>query len=193
MEQEANQTDAVPETAANTETPPENQAQVGGALTQEQIDKAMAKRARQARRAMATELGFDDEAALKAAIEALNAQREAAKTDLEKAIERAAALEAELNAERDRVGQMTRQTAIREAAMAAGFRNVDDALPHVSDEVELDEIPAVVEKLAKERPYYLKASTQSLTTDAANGGRSTSGELTDDKLARLRQQFRIGR
>lgn len=124
-----------------------------------------------------------------------NKRKDAEKTELQKALDKAAELEAQLAKQTETVKQTTIQHAVEITAAKLGFTDPGDALSlldhsaiKIGDNGKVDGVEDALKDLLKRKPYLAKTGAQQPETDSQKRP-SGSSKTADDILAEKRAQY----
>lgn len=124
-----------------------------------------------------------------------NKRKDAEKTELQKALDKAAALEAQLAKQAETVKQSTIQHAVEITAAKLGFADPGDALSlldksavKLGEDGKVEGVEDALKDLLKRKPYLAKAGPQQPETDSQKRPSGTQ-KSADDILAEKRAQY----
>lgn len=134
----------------------------GKTYTQDELNRLFGERAKQAKAALLKELGFDDLDSATKLIKTARETEEAAKSELQKAQERAAELEKKIEAEAAMRKEMVTSHEVATQANKLGIVDGDDAYKLLDKgAIEYDDngkptnVDVLLKKLVQDKPYLL--------------------------------------
>lgn len=148
--------------------------------TQADLDRMFADRARQAESSLLKKLGFEKAEDATAAFTRLKTMEDGQKTELQKAQEKAAAMERSNTEQAEKMKSLLTQYEVATAATRLGIVDPDAAVRLIdASKLEYDEngkpknAEAVLKELIAQKPYLVGSGTSATNAARNNGGNET--------------------